>query len=406
MIYRITSPQITGAQIDLPSSKSISNRLLLLGVLSRNTSAPDNLSESDDTRAMLSALEGDCSTIDVGAAGTSMRFLTAYLATLPGEHVITGSERMKRRPIALLVEALRTLGATIEYVETEGFPPLKITGRQLTGNRIELSSSVSSQYISAIMMIAPLISGGLQIHLTGKIISRPYIDMTLKIMQLYGIECAWIGNMISISEGKYTPRHTTVESDWSAASYWYTIAALSPGCEFELKGLKLNSLQGDSATVSIGAELGIETRETESGVVICAKNQVPERFDYDFNNQPDLAQTFVMLCCLKGVKFCFTGLESLKIKETDRIQALVDEAAKLGFVLETNNVDMLQWSGQTCRQSVKAIKTYKDHRMAMAFAPAALRFSAISIDDPMVVTKSYPNFWSDLQSVGFKIETL
>ncbi len=405
MIYRISSSNIQSTTVDLPSSKSISNRLLLINVLSQNPIPPENISESDDTKVMLKALNGNFKKINVGAAGTSMRFLTAYLSTLPGEHVITGSQRMKLRPIALLVEALQRLGAKIEYLESPGFPPLKITGTQLQGGKIELSGSISSQYISALMMIAPRISGGLQILLTGKIVSRPYIDMTLKVMQMHGINCSFAGNTICVKEGAYISKPTRVESDWSAASYWYTFATLCPGTAFHLKGLKINSLQGDSACVAIGKSLGVESTETADGVDICAGSNPPETFHYDFINQPDLAQTFVMLCCLKNIKFHFNGLESLKIKETNRIQALIDEAKKLGFVLKSNGYDNLSWDGETCEMAKKVtIKTYKDHRMAMSFAPAAIRFGSIDIDDPMVVTKSYPTFWDDLKNIGFTVE--
>ncbi len=403
MIYRISTDGIESSTIDLPSSKSISNRLLLINVLCNSPFVPDNLSNSDDTRVMLDALKGDRSLIDVGAAGTSMRFLTAYLAQLPGKHIITGSERMKKRPIALLVEALRQLGADIRYLETEGFPPLEIEGHELHTDHLVLPSDISSQYISALMMIGPLVDGGLQIHLTGKIISRPYINMTLRIMQRYGIDCSWVANRIIINEGRYTPRPDTVEGDWSAASYWYSIAALAPGKAFELNGLRTDSLQGDSACIQIGEKLGIHTTPTENGVSICATQKAPDFFEYDFNSQPDLAQTFVVLCCLLGVKFRFTGLESLRIKETDRITALVTECAKLGYVIATNNIDTIEWDGQTCHASHHHIKTYKDHRMAMSFAPAALVHPEVEIDDPMVVTKSYPHFWDDLQKVGYTV---
>lgn len=403
MIYNINAQGCKGSTIDLPTSKSISNRLLLINVLCNSPYLPKNLSESDDTRVMLEALRSDCSHVDVGAAGTSMRFMTAYLALRPGSHFITGSERMKKRPIALLVEALRSLGADIKYAETEGFPPLKIEGKELTGGRIDLPGNVSSQYISAIMMIAPMVKGGLTIHLAGKVISRPYILMTLKTMEDFGISCRWFGNTIVINEGQYKAHPSTVEADWSAASYWYAIAALTPGQEYQLNGLMLESLQGDSACVKIGKALGIQTLAVDGGIKICATKPAPERFDYDFNSQPDLAQTFVVLCCMLGTHFSFTGLESLRIKETDRISALIDEAAKLGYVLNTNGVDTLEWDGQTCPKSDKPIKTYKDHRMAMSFAPAAIKVGTVNIDDPMVVTKSYPNYWEDLKLSGFDV---
>ena len=368
---------------------------------------PENLSDSDDTRVMLKAIESDCSHVDVGAAGTSMRFLTAYLALLPGEHVITGSARMKQRPIALLVDALRKLGADINYVENEGFPPLRIVGRQLQGGHIALPGNVSSQYISALMMIAPMVSGGLQIELEGKINSRPYIAMTLATMRSYGVEGDWHDNIISIPEGRYTPIKTSVEADWSASSYWYEIAALCPDCTFHLKGLRSESLQGDSAVQHIAENLGVTTEFTADGVIVKKTKNAVEHFDYDFSSQPDLAQTFVVASCLLGVKFRFTGLESLKIKETDRMGALVAELRKLGYALTSNNIDTLEWNGEKVAVEDKPmICTYKDHRMAMAFMPAVvvLPQAGIVIDDPDVVSKSYPAFWSDMISVGLEIE--
>lgn len=404
MIYTVKSGEITGGEISLPSSKSISNRLLLINVLCHSPYIPSNLSESDDTKAMLNALESDCSLVDVGAAGTSMRFLTAFLSLSEGHHVITGSERMKNRPIALLVDALRSLGASIEYMEKEGFPPLSIDGRKLKGGTIQLPGNVSSQYISALMMIAPMVDGGLTIELTGKVISKPYIYMTLKTMESFGVKAQWDGNTISIPEGEYTPRAASVESDWSAASYWYSIAALAPGKSFTLCGLHQQSLQGDSQGAAIAANLGVSTTYNAFGVTICADSKPAAHLEYDFNSQPDLAQTFVTLCCLLGTTFKFTGLESLKIKETDRIGALVTEMRKLGYVLSTNDADTIEWHGERCAASDEPIATYKDHRMAMAFAPAALLRGTITIDDPMVVTKSYPRFWDDLKSIGFEVK--
>lgn len=390
----------------LPSSKSISNRLLLLNILSGNGVAPENVSESDDTKVMLEALKGDLSHVDVGAAGTSMRFLTAYLALTAGKHVITGSERMKQRPISLLVEALRTLGAQIDYVEKEGYPPLRIVGGTLNGDTIEVDGSVSSQYISALLMIAPLVKGGLRMRLYGKINSRPYIAMTLALMELFGAKYEWVGDNIRVLGSGYDYVPLSVESDWSAASYWYSIAAFTPGCEYHLRGLEKKSLQGDSEVVRIAAGLGITTTFTDTDVVIKADGTVPAVYSYDFSQQPDLAQTFVVLCCLLNVKFVFTGLESLKIKETDRITALVVEMRKLGYELITNDKDTISWAGMQVEVKHPAtISTYKDHRMAMAFAPAALVVDSIRIDDPMVVTKSYPRYWEDLSMV-LNIESL
>lgn len=406
MIYTITAPHIHSCEIKLPASKSLSNRQLLINVLSVNQNQPRNLSDSDDTTVMLKALQSDCSHVDVGAAGTSMRFLTAYLSLLDGQHFITGSERMKNRPIAVLVDALRMLGADIEYAEKEGYPPLRINGHELRGGTLTLPGSVSSQYISAIMMIAPLIKGGLHIELTGKIVSKPYIYMTLKTMEQFGVCAIWNNNIIDIPEGQYKHIASEIESDWSAASYWYQIAALAPSISITLNGLLQNSLQGDAEGRFIAEKLGVSTLFDNNNAIISAdkNNLINDIFEYDFNSQPDLAQTYVVLCCCLNIKFKFTGLESLKIKETDRIAALINECRKIGFVLHTNNIDTLSWNGEKCATSDEAIQTYKDHRMAMAFAPVAICLGKIRIADPSVVSKSYPAFWTDLQKAGVEIE--
>lgn len=407
MKFEIDAQHIISGKINLPTSKSISNRLLLLNALCHSKSLPHNLSDSDDTKVMLAALQSDLKEINVGAAGTSMRFMTAYLSSVDGTHIITGSERMKQRPIKILVDALRALGAKISYVENEGYPPLAIEGCKLNGNRLTLPGNVSSQYISALMMIAPTIDGGLTITLEGKIISKPYLNMTMRLMQAFGASPKWNGNNIEIPQCNYTHYNTEVEADWSAASYWYSIAALMPQNRYELIGLKQDSSQGDSKVVEIAKELGVNTTFTDNGVIIERTSKPTDNFSYDFNFQPDLAQTFVVLCCVMNVKFTFTGLESLKIKETDRIAALIDEARKLGYTLETNGIDSLSWNGDmTTPDSEITISTYKDHRMAMAFAPASIAKGKIIIDDPMVVTKSYPEFWSDLKSVGVMVKEL
>lgn len=404
MIYTVKAKETTSGTIKLPASKSISNRQLLINVLSGSRMLPDNLSDSDDTAVMLKALQSDKTHVDVGAAGTSMRFLTAYLSLLPGKHIITGSERMKKRPIGILVDALREIGAEISYAENEGFPPLEINGHELSGGKISLPGNVSSQYISALMMIAPMVKGGLRIELTGKVVSQPYIHMTLQTMAEYGVNGEWNGTSITIPEGRYDERKTTVESDWSASSYWYEIAALTPGKEYKLLGLNQESQQGDAEVKNIAAHLGVETRFEKDGVVISATGKADKHFDYDFNSQPDLAQTFVVLCCLMGVTFRFTGLESLKIKETDRINALINECKKIGYIIKTNDIDELTWDGERCPKSEEAIATYKDHRMAMAFAPASYALEEVKIDDPGVVSKSYPSYWEDLESIGIVIE--
>ncbi|MBP5364541.1 MAG: 3-phosphoshikimate 1-carboxyvinyltransferase [Bacteroidales bacterium] len=404
MIATVKATSLHDAQITLPTSKSISNRLLLIRILCGTNFDIRNLSDSDDTAVMLAAMRSDLSLVDVGAAGTSMRFLTAYLATARGQHTITGSERMKCRPISILVDALRQLGAKIQYAEREGFPPLNIEGTDLAGRTLALQGNVSSQYISALMLIAPYIRGGLTLNLEGKIVSRPYISMTLNLMRHFGAEVTWTGNTIKIAPQTYTPHDFVVEADWSAASYWYAIAALCRGKRFALRGLSADSLQGDSAVSEIAKMYGVSTHFDADGIEIVADGSAQQQISYDFVEQPDLAQTFVVLSCLMGIPFKFNGLESLVIKETDRITALTDELRKLGYALTTNHIDTIEWHGECCTPSHEPILTYNDHRMAMAFAPAAIVCGPIRIDNPKVVSKSYPNYWNDLKISGFFVE--
>jgi 3-phosphoshikimate 1-carboxyvinyltransferase len=374
---------------------------------------PDNLSDCDDTEVIVRAFKEKPEVVDLQGAGTAMRFMTAYLSTIPGEHILTGTERMKHRPIGILCDALRTLGAQISYTDHEGFPPLRITGQPLEGGRLEMPSNVSSQYISALLMIGPMLQRGLELKLSGGIISRPYIDLTLCTMRDFGAEVEWTGpDTIKVTPKPYTPRPYLIENDWSAASYWYEMVALSPDDEAEvvLEGLMDGSKQGDSSVRYIFSLLGVrtvfETKETgRSTAVRLTKNGhcVP-RLDYDFVNAPDLAQTIVVTCCALGVPFHFTGLQTLKIKETDRITALKRELSKMGFVLRDINGCELIWDGERCTPVTApvAIETYDDHRMALAFAPLALQ-QPIVIQAPQVVRKSYPHFWDDLRRAGFKV---
>jgi 3-phosphoshikimate 1-carboxyvinyltransferase len=334
-----------------------------------------------------------------------MRFLTAFLSKIFGEWTITGTERMCNRPIALLVDAINSLGGEVEYMEKVGYPPLRIKGHALRGGEISIAGNVSSQYISALLMIAPIMEQGLKINLTGEIISKPYINLTINLMRKFGVESEWLGNTISVSSQDYIPIRFTVEGDWSAASYWYAIASLCDDAEITLQNLFSDSLQGDSAVSGMFADLGIKTSFNEHNIKISRDHKSPERWDYDFVNQPDLAQTFVVVCCLLNVKFRFTGLQSLKIKETDRIEALKNEMRKLGFVLSDYEGSILEWNGERC-ESVEnpIIDTYEDHRMAMAFAPASLKLGSIRINNPGVVSKSYPRYWNDLLKAGFEIK--
>ena len=405
MRYRLSAPSAIKATIQLPASKSISNRALIINALAESNCTPDNLSDCDDTRVMIKALTQDEETIDIMAAGTAMRFLTAYLSVTPGERIITGTTRMQQRPIQILVNALRELGAEISYTNNEGFPPLRIKGAELKGNEITLKGNVSSQYISALLMIAPALKNGLVLHLSGEIISRPYINLTLQLMQDFGAKAAWTSSdSISVAPQPYTSIPFTVESDWSAASYWYQIAALSPKTEIELLGLFRNSYQGDSRGAEVFSRLGITTEFTTKGVKLKKTGKAPKRLEEDFIDIPDLAQTFVVTCALMNIPFRFTGLQSLKIKETDRIAALRNELKKLGYLIEEENDSVLMWNGERCEpEETPVIATYEDHRMAMAFAPAIICHPTMQIADPQVVTKSYPGYWKDLKQAGFQI---
>jgi len=424
MKYRLFKPRNLSAEVTLPASKSISNRALALSTLSGGgTKLLTNVSDCDDTHAMLRALSWP-ETIDVGAAGTAMRFLTAMLSILPGNRLITGSERMRHRPIGVLVEALRHLGAHIEYVGEEGFPPLRINGHPLAGGEVALPGDVSSQYISALMMIAPLMKKGLTLHLTGDIISRPYLQMTLEMMQSFGAEVVWKDERcIRVEHRAYAPTPYLIESDWSAASYWYEIVLLS-GNEQEtatLNGLFSQSLQGDSAVSELFERLSVQSLFLGAGseqpkTTLVRRGVLPERFDADFTRTPDLAQTLIVTCALKGIPFRCTGLKSLRIKETDRIAALEKELGKLGVQVEVEGDNAMSWRGPVLQPKGAvpylqpapdtAIDTYDDHRMAMAFAPAALVLGSIDINHPEVVSKSYPRFWEDLKRAGVETQPL
>lgn len=407
MRYKLSAPSQVRATIELPASKSISNRVLIIHALAQNKGQLTNLSDCDDTRVMIAALNGEPhQEIDILAAGTAMRFLTAYLSVTPGNStILTGTTRMQQRPIRLLVDALRQLGANIEYTANEGYPPLRINGTELRGSHISLQGNVSSQYISALLMIGPMLKKGLELNLNGEIISRPYIDLTLQLMQEFGASAGWTTeSTIHVAPIPYCGVDFTVESDWSAASYWYQIAALAPQANIALKGLFHKSHQGDSRGAEVFARLGVATEFTLEGIRLKKTETRPERLDEDFVDIPDLAQTLVVTCVLLDIPFRFTGLQSLKIKETDRITALQIELGKLGYVLRDENDSILSWEGERCEpQTSPIIDTYEDHRMAMAFAPAAFRYAEICIAEPHVVSKSYPNFWKDLKKVGFGI---
>jgi len=412
--YKITAPQKLNATVSLPASKSVSNRALIIYALSGGNLLPHNLSNCDDTEVIINAIRYMPELIDIGGAGTSMRFLTAYLSVMRGTHTITGTERMKHRPIGILVDALRTLGADIDYLGEEGFPPLRISGKRIEGGMLEIAGDVSSQYISALLMIGPVLEKGLELHLTGDIISRPYIDLTLWMMGEAGADAEWTAvDTITVRPQPYKIGEAFIENDWSGASYWYEMVALSGDRDVQvmLPGLKDGSKQGDSVVRYIFSLLGVKTtfqsKESQrtQTVTLSRNGRCLPKLEYDFVNSPDLAQTLVVTCAAKGIPFHFKGLATLKIKETDRIEALKTEMRKLGYVLESRNDSELLWNGERCEASLdQGIDTYEDHRMALAFAPYALKQGSILINNPQVVTKSYPNYWQALQEAGFTIE--
>ena len=410
MKYTIKAPSQLNASINLPASKSISNRALVISAMAGSNIQPDNLSDCDDTEVIIAALKDMPEVINIKAAGTAMRFMTAYLASTEGEHTITGTERMQNRPIGILVDALRYLGADITYEKKEGYPPLHIKGKPLEGGHLEIVGNISSQYISALLMIGPILKNGLELKLTGEIASRPYIDLTLWTMREYGAEAEWTDmDTITVKPQPYKSTPYQIENDWSASSYWYEMMALNSNSNslIKLEGLMDSSKQGDSVVKYIFSLLGVksefESRDTLSTVILKANRCLLPKFEYDFTGSPDLAQTIVVACCALGVKFKFTGLASLKIKETDRIEALKTELKKVGYVIRDENDNTLIWDGDTCEPTFAPIDTYEDHRMAMAFAPLAFKFPQIEINNPEVVSKSYPQYWDDLKKVGFEI---
>ncbi|MBE9461126.1 3-phosphoshikimate 1-carboxyvinyltransferase [Dyadobacter subterraneus] len=391
------------AEIKLAASKSECNRALIIDALTGFQCQLSNISEARDSQTMQRLLKSDDAVADVIDAGTTMRFLTAYFTVTNQKKRMTGTPRMCERPIGILVDALKTLGADIQYENVPGYPPMQINGFEYSGNNeLKIRGDVSSQYISALLLIAPSLPDGLTIILEGEVGSRPYIEMTLKQMEYFGIvyEADWEANIIKVKPSKYEPKSYAIESDWSGASYWYSIVALAEDAEVELLGLKENSLQGDSDIVNIMAHLGVQSTFTERGVLL-TKIPAETSLAWDFTNCPDLAQTVAVCCAMKNIHLTLTGIESLKIKETDRVFALQEELKKLGAELnevEKNlKYEVVKKSDFTAT-SVPSIFTYDDHRMALAFAPIGMIHDVI-IEEPGVVVKSYPGYWNDLAKV-------
>ncbi|WP_114937599.1 3-phosphoshikimate 1-carboxyvinyltransferase [Mucilaginibacter endophyticus] len=416
--------KIVNGTVNLTGSKSECNRALIIEALSEGKVKVENISDAADAVLLAGILRGDqeavsadssannseienCKSaiVDIGPAGTAMRFLTAYYAIQEDEVILTGSKRMKERPIGILVDALRVLGANIDYEENDGYPPIKLKGgfKQQTG-KINIKGNISSQYITALLLIAARLPLGLEVHIEGELTSRPYVEMTLAMLETAGIKHTWQGNVIAIANQEFTTTSLHVEPDWSAASYWYAIAALADEAELFLTGLTPYSLQGDSVITEIMANFGITSQFKDGGVHLKKENKPISRHQFDLKECPDLAQTVIVVCAALNHEASFTGLETLKIKETDRILALQTELAKMGVkLIEKDEVYTLDCSGKFIPENI-FINTYHDHRMAMAFAPLALVLPQMEFENGPVVDKSYPAFWNDLEKQGFEVE--
>ncbi|MGE0090143.1 MAG: 3-phosphoshikimate 1-carboxyvinyltransferase [Bacteroidales bacterium] len=407
MIYEISvkNSKINGV-ISLPASKSISNRMLIIQALCPVDFKIRNISTSDDTMVLIDALKNiNKETFDIGAAGTSMRFLTAYFSLLPGKRILTGSARMKQRPVDELVSILQLFGADIHYLEQVKFPPIKIEGKKLKARPVTIRGDISSQFITALLLIAPYLEGRFSLTIENKILSKDYIMMTIRLMEMYGINIVWDNKTIHVNQGQYVPKDISIESDWSSASYWFEIVSLCENSTIELIGLQHESLQGDSILPELFENLGVGTKYTNSGIILNSIPTVCKYFEYDFSNCPDLAQTLAVTLVAKNIPFRLTGLDNLSIKETDRLQALITELQKFDIHLQKENTNCLNWIGnESINPSEEiTIETYHDHRMALAFTPLAIKMGSLRISNPEVVSKSYPNFWNDLRETGFNI---
>ncbi|MBT7481460.1 MAG: 3-phosphoshikimate 1-carboxyvinyltransferase [Flavobacteriales bacterium] len=387
MNYKISHPtKVVNCEIDLPSSKSISNRLLIIKALCKEKFLIKNLSESDDTILLKNALNSKEKTINVSHAGTSFRFLTSFLSIQKGkEFILNGSDRMKERPIKELVNSLEGLGVKIEYLEKEDFPPLKIIGTEIDGGEIEIDGTISSQFISSLLLIAPNLKNGLILKIKGKLVSKPYVLMTLKLMGEFGINWTWNKDVITILKQEYVAKNYTVESDWSAATFWFQSASLSEKCKIILRGLNEESIQGDSACKKIFKDLGVDSVFKNGDLILTKNKRISPSETYNLIETPDIYQSLKCTLFTLNKDSEFTGIQTLRNKETDRIAAVENELLKLN--------------------TPKIIETYNDHRMAMSFAPLCLKFGELQISNPGVISKSYPNYWKDLKKGGFKISS-
>lgn len=406
--------KVLKGDIYLPASKSESNRLLVIdAIIGTDDLQIKNLSNSNDTKVLKNALESLLKlkgtnisvTLDIQDSGTAMRFLTAYASAINVKSLIIGSERMKERPIGILVDTLKQIGANIRYMDNEGYPPLVIEGKRIKGGVIDIDASISSQYISALMLMAPKMTNGLIMYLKGDIASLPYIQMTAKIMEHFGIEILMHENAIAIKKQSYSSRtEYTVESDWSAASYWYEMAAFSEDVDLFLHGLRKESTQGDSIIAKLYEQFGVHTEFLEHGIRLTKTNNHCQHFEQNFRNYPDIVQTLTCTAAGLGIGGTFSGVNNLRFKETDRIHALHTELKDMGAVLDTSDDQIKMSSSQI--QTSRPIRSFADHRMAMSFAPLAIPLGAITIESPNVVNKSYPGFWDDLRKTGFTLEEI
>ena len=387
MNYKISHPtKVVNCEIDLPSSKSISNRLLIIKALCKEKFLIKNLSESDDTILLKNALNSKEKTINVSHAGTSFRFLTSFLSIQKGkEFILNGSDRMKERPIKELVNSLQELGVKIEYLEKEDFPPLKIIGTEIDGGEIEIDGTISSQFISSLLLIAPNLRNGLILKIKGELVSKSYVLMTLKLMGEFGINWTWNKDVITILKQEYVAKNYTVESDWSAATFWFQSASLSEKCKIILRGLNEESIQGDSACKKIFKDLGVDSVFKNGDLILTKNKRISPSETYNLIETPDIYQSLKCTLFTLNKDSEFTGIQTLRNKETDRITAVENELLKLN--------------------TPKIIETYNDHRMAMSFAPLSLKFEELQISNPGVISKSYPNYWKDLKKGGFKISS-
>jgi 3-phosphoshikimate 1-carboxyvinyltransferase len=382
--------------IDLPGSKSISNRVLIIQALAQQAFEIKDISNADDTQVLQKALEHNDIITDVGPAGTAMRFLTALYASQPGEKILTGSERMKKRPIHILVDALRSLGASITYLEKEGFPPLHIHGRRLAGGEVTMNGNVSSQFITALMLIGPTLPQPLTINIEGDPLSRPYIIMTQTLMQRCGAQVEFNKNQIVVKPGRYRSSNFTIERDWSAAAFWMSFGALANKTNLLLKDLRPESMQGDISAIELFSKLGIKSTFEEGGLRITKQKISPDTESWNFRNHPDLVQPAIFAAAGLQKAFTLNGLDNLRLKETDRIAAIENELQRMGVSARTEGYSMTLQPKQPIQPS-SYFESYDDHRMVMSIAPMSLLFEEIRIENPMVVAKSYPEFWKQVE---------